>query len=82
MGGAASMIATLKNNKRKRKVVFEKFEKYLNTKHKPLHFTKKATRKQLLRIRKKMRRENRIQNALTFIVISMVSAAMLYLYFF
>ncbi len=82
MGGASSMIATIKNNKRRRKVAFEKLEKYLNNKHNPLYFNKKATRKQLLKIRERMQKENRIQNVLTIMVISIVSATMLYLCFF
>ncbi|SED18677.1 hypothetical protein SAMN04489761_4553 [Tenacibaculum sp. MAR_2009_124] len=82
MGGISSMITTLKNNKRERKVVFEKLEKYLNNKNKPLYFNKKATRKQVLRIREKLQRQNRIQNILTIAIISFVSIVLLYLYFF
>lgn len=64
------MISSLKNNKRERTSVFEKTKNIGSIKGQ-LHFDKKASKKQLEKIRIKLKQENQkaiIKKALFFII--------------
>jgi len=58
-GSVASMITSLKNNKRSRVSTFKKLKRYESIPYKEGVFDKKATPEQLKAIREKLQKENR-----------------------
>ena len=58
-GSIAAMITSLKNNKRPRKSALKKYKNYTFERKGKLHFDKKASQKQLILIRERIRLENR-----------------------
>lgn len=78
-GGAVSaMIASLKNNKRKKVSAFEKLERFQKENSDKLYFEKSASKKELDLIKNRIQKENRtrtIKNgivALTIFIILIV----------
>ena len=74
-GSVSSMIASLKNNKRKRKSAFEKLEKYQKESSDALHFENTATSEDLEKIRTdilKYKKRKFIINATLFVVVAVL----------
>ncbi|WP_428742582.1 hypothetical protein [Tenacibaculum sp.] len=61
-GGAVSaMVTSLKNNKRKRVSAFEKLERFQKENDDKLHFKKSASKKELIQIKIRLQKENKIR---------------------
>ncbi len=65
-GSIAGMIASLKNNKRKRIRVFKRLELYKDVKLKKGRIDKKASPAVLKQIRDKVKMQQRRENAITY----------------
>ena len=58
-GFMSHMQTSLKNNRRKKKRLFDTLERYVKTSKDPIKIDKKATPEQLNRIREQIRKENK-----------------------
>lgn len=80
-GSVGAMLASIKNNKRKRPSVFEKLENYSESNDK-LYFDKTATKEELKKIREKFEKENnRISVRNGFIYITILTILIYFLAF-
>lgn len=73
-GSVSSMITSLKNNKRIPKRTFDSLEKRLTPDKNKLYFKNKANARQILEIRKKVRKEKRKEflfNSILFLIIAL-----------
>ena len=68
-GSVASMITTLKNNKRPRGSVLKKLKSYQNANYKKGRIEKKATLQQLKEIRERLQKENKRNRRVTIILV-------------
>ncbi len=73
-GSAAAMIATLKNNKRAKSTTFKDMKNYQKITYSQLHFSKKATPKQLQEIRERLQSKNRksLIIKLSIVIVSLI----------
>lgn len=79
-GGAVSgMITSLKNNKRNRVSTFDKI-KNNNSKSKiKVHFDKQITSEELLKIKEKLQKENKVRSIKNGLLLFLVIAVMIYI---
>lgn len=68
-GSVSAMIASLKANKRSRVSTFDKIKDFKKTTKSELFFQKKATKKDLKKVREKIKQQNKIRFYKNIIVI-------------
>ena len=79
-GSIAAMVASMKNNKRRRKSVFKKLEDHVNyTSKTKLQFKKTASKSQLRKIRNQLKEENRKSFRKKIVLLLIMLAAAIYL---